>query len=439
MQIFSSKQGKKFHIDLLLLLTTAVLSIIGIVNLLSAKILPAGGFGDLENVYKQVLFILIGFVFYFILSKVELSYLKYWQVLLIIYLITLLLLVATLLFAPTINNVKRWLIIGGFQLQASEIAKLTVILVTASLLSLKDKYNQWILLLLSFVLVLPLVVLVYLQPNGSISILLISIWFLISFLGLSNFFRNIILVGILLLISGSFLLSAVTGNMLWFLLLIPAIILAVFSYYAKNGWRILLISTIGIGLIIGFVSSVIWQNVLLDYQRDRIEAFINPTGTEEDIGFNVNQSRIAIGSGKIFGKGFGNGTQSKRNFLPEHETDFIFASYAEEFGLVGSVFLIFMYGVIILVCFFKSIRIADNKLLSLISLGLGIQILLQVFINIGTNLGTIPATGIPLPFMSVGGSSTIMTLLSLGLIQNIHNKIESNLDINKKEILDIYD
>jgi len=439
MQALSSNQHKRYHIDILLLVTTIVVSVIGLVNLLSTKILPEGGFGDLESFLKQLLIVIIGFVLYFVLSKVELTYLKYWQVLLIIYLVTLFLLIATLLFAPTINNVKRWLIIAGFQLQASEVAKLTVIILTASIMSFKEKYNQWILFILSFVLVLPLVILIYLQPNGSMSILLLSLWFLISFLGLSNPFRNFLLVTILISITGAFLLSSITGNLIWYLLLIPAVILAVFLYYAKSSSKILLISSIVVGLLIGAVTSIIWGNVLHDYQKERIEVFLEPSGKEEDMGFNVNQSRIAIGSGQIFGKGFGNGTQSKRDFLPEHETDFIFASYAEEFGLVGSLFLIFVYAVLILICFFKSIQTTDNKMLSLISLGIGIQILLQVFINIGTNLGTIPATGIPLPFMSVGGSATIMTLLSLGILQNIHNTVESKLNVKGKEILDIYD
>jgi len=439
MQILSSNSNKRYHIDILLLITLVVISVIGLVNLLSTKILPEGGFGDLNSLYKQFLIIIVGFILFFVISKLELSYLKYWQVLLIIYLGTLFLLVATLLFAPTINGVKRWLIIAGFQLQASEVAKLTVIILTATIMSFKEKYNQWILFVISFVLVLPLVILIYLQPNGSMSILLLSLWFLISFLSLSNPIRNLLLVTIVALTSGSFLLSAITSNMLWFLLLIPSFVLTIFLFYSKNSPRILLISSVAVGLVVGGILSIVWQNVLHDYQKERIEAFIEPTGKESDIGFNVNQSRIAIGSGQLVGKGFGNGTQSKRDFLPEHETDFIFASYAEEFGLIGSLFLIFVYGVLIAICFFKSIQISENKMLSLISLGLGLQLLLQVFINIVTNLVTIPATGIPLPFMSVGGSSTLMTLLSFGLLQNIHNSLESKLDVKGKEILDIYD
>ncbi|NMC08730.1 FtsW/RodA/SpoVE family cell cycle protein, partial [Candidatus Microgenomates bacterium] len=239
MQILSSNSNKRYHIDILLLITLVVISVIGLVNLLSTKILPEGGFGDLNSLYKQFLIIIVGFILFFVISKLELSYLKYWQVLLIIYLGTLFLLVATLLFAPTINGVKRWLIIAGFQLQASEVAKLTVIILTATIMSFKEKYNQWILFVISFVLVLPLVILIYLQPNGSMSILLLSLWFLISFLSLSNPIRNLLLVTIVALTSGSFLLSAITSNMLWFLLLIPSFVLTIFLFYSKNSPRIL--------------------------------------------------------------------------------------------------------------------------------------------------------------------------------------------------------
>jgi rod shape determining protein RodA len=119
----------------------------------------------------------------------------------------------------------------------------------------------------------------------------------------------------------------------------------------------------------------------------------------------------------LFGKGFGNGTQSKRNFLPEHQTDFIFASFAEEFGLVGSLFLMTLYGYLVVKCFTIGMNTSDNQFLSLLTLGVGVKLLLEVFINIGTNIGTIPATGIPLPLMSAGGSITIMTFVAMGLVR----------------------
>jgi len=126
-------------------------------------------------------------------------------------------------------------------------------------------------------------------------------------------------------------------------------------------------------------------------------------------------------------------------FLPEHETDFIFASYAEEFGLVGSLFLLGLYAVIVLTCFTTGMNLVDEKMLSLICIGIGLQILLGVFINVGTNLGAIPATGIPLPLMSSGGTVTIMTLFSMGIVQNIYKKYLTKTKDKSNDILNVYE
>lgn len=226
---------------------------------------------------------------------------------------------------------------------------------------------------------------------------------------------------------------------MWFLLIIPALIFGIFGFYAKNNWKAFVVLATIIGLVVGIFANVAWRNILKDYQKNRIEAFLNPEETETDIGFNVNQSRIAIGSGQLFGKGFGNGTQSKRNFVPEYQTDFIFASYAEEFGLVGCIFLLILYSAIIIICFTTAIKCSSNTMLSLIAVGIGIKLLFEVFINIGTNMGTIPATGIPLPLMSAGGTSTFVTLLGLGILQNVYSKAFSKLKTEKKDILQIYE
>jgi rod shape determining protein RodA len=416
-----------------------LLSFLGILTLVSTTILPTGSLGDLEIVYKQILFVLVGGIIYVAMSTLDLSYLKHWQAILLIYIFTLILLIITLLFAPTINFVKRWLVIGGIQIQPSEIAKVTVILFTAVLLSKKEYFNEWVLFLLSFILTIPFVILIYLEPDASMALLTLLIWFFVAFLGLNNPIRNSIILIIVGCISGSFLLTSITGNNWWYTLMIPGIILAIFSFYSNRSWKNLAIIATVVGLLLGIFTSTIWGGLLKQYQRDRIEAFFTPEGREGDIGFNVNQSRIAIGSGKIFGKGFGNGTQSKRNFLPEHQTDFIFASYAEEFGLVGSLFLMAIYAYLILFCLFTAVNVVDNPTLSLIAIGIAVKLLLEVFINIGTNTGAIPATGIPLPLMSAGGSITVMTFICFGLIDNISkNATEMNKE-KSKSLVDIYE
>ena len=425
MNSLSSTAKRSSSLGLSIILPLLILSTMGILTLLSTTILPKGGFGNLEIVYKQILFVILGFILFFLVSRVDLSYIKHWQSIFIIYIPTLILLVVTLLFAPTINFVKRWLLIGGVQIQPSEIAKLVVIIYTAVLMSKKDSFNEWLLFGISFLLTIPFVVLIYLEPDASMSLLILLIWFFVAFMGLTNPLRNTAVLLVLSFVLGGFLLGTITGSLAWYLLIIPGVIITIFVFYSQNSWRQAVVISLIVGVFIGLLTSVIWQGLLQDYQKDRIVAFLNPSETESDIGFNVNQARIAIGSGQLLGKGFGNGTQSKRDFLPEHQTDFIFASFAEEFGLVGSLFLIGLYGYLIVRCFLIAMDSSKEQFFSLLVLGIGIKLLFEVFINLGTNTGAIPATGIPLPLMSAGGSITIMTLLAFGLVQNIKKENET--------------
>jgi rod shape determining protein RodA len=419
MEKFLSKKRKVFNLELKILIPSLLISLIGIVTLLSTTILSDGTFGDTTIVIKQAIFILIGYALYFLISKVDLSYTKYWQVILPAYVLTLLLLILVLIFGPVINNVQRWLVIGGIQIQPSEFAKIIVVFMTAYILSQKDQYNQWVLLLISLLLVLPIVFLIYLEPDGSMSVLMLAIWFFVAFTGLDDQLRNSASILIVILGASGFLLTSIIGNPLWLILVVVALIISIFAYYYRDQWRIFIVVSFIISILLGLISSVVWDNVLKDYQKERIEVFLDPSKDTGDAGFNVNQARIAIGSGQILGKGFGNGTQSKRNFLPEYRTDFIFASFAEEFGLVGAVFLLILYLVIILTGLNRTVSLGNQPYFAMLMIGFTVKILLEVFINVGTNTGVIPATGIPLPLVSAGGSSTIVTLFSLGVIQSI--------------------
>lgn len=430
------KEIKGFKLDLYIFIPIVIISIIGLITLLSTTIESNGQFGDLDIFRKQIIFFILGYILFFIANYIDVSLLKYPQVIIPIYVFTIILLVLVYLIGPVINNVQRWLVIGGIQIQPSEIAKITVILLTASIFSYKDKYNEWVLLLLSFLLVLPIFLLIYFEPAGSMSFLTLFIWFVVAFTGLSNQLRNSVALLIIGLISVSMFLISFTNNWVYILLTIASIVIAVLGFYYRKSWKIIVVVSLAIGLILGSFSIFLYSNLLKDYQKERIEAFINPTQSEQNIGFNVNQSRIAIGSGQIFGKGFGNGTQSKRNFLPEHQTDFIFASFAEEYGLVGSLFLIALYGVIIVRILVISLDKSGNTLYSIILVGIALKLLIEVFINIGTNLGVIPATGIPLPMVSAGGTITLVTLFSLGIVQSIINR--SSTSLSSKSIIDNY-
>ncbi len=422
--ILKRREKQRIKIDFTILLCLLFLGVIGIITLLSTTVQPDGSFGSLTIVYRQVLFLIFGMILYFIFSLVDINIFKYWQVTLGIYLLTIVSLILVLLIGPVINNVQRWIVIGGIQIQPSEIAKVTVILTTTYIFTFRERYNQWLLLSLSLLVTLPIVLLVYLQPAGSMSVLILLIWFFVAFTGLSNQLRNTIALLVSLLIMFSLFLISISGNWIYILLLFVSIILGVFGYYFRDNWKPIIIGSIIVGLILGSLSVVLYKKVLRDYQRNRIEAFLNPSETSKDIGFNVDQARIAIGSGQIWGKGFGNGTQSKRDFLPEHQTDFIYASFAEEFGLSGTLFLLSLYGILLVKILIISIDNANNSFFSMILVGISIKLLLEIFINIGTNTGIIPATGIPLPLISAGGTITVMTLFSFGLIQSIINRSE---------------
>ncbi len=428
------KRDRKLFIDWKLFIPAILISIIGIITLVSTELSVTGEILDKSIIIKQIVFVAVGIIIYLLISMLDLSYLKHWQIVLVIYILTIALLVVTLLFGPVINNVRRWIIVGGVQIQPAEIAKATVILTTALIFSMKEKYNEWILFLVSLLAVIPIFVLIYLQPSGSMSFLILLLWFIVAFTGLGNQLRNFLLILIIGLISAGIFLFAVTGSATWFLLCGAGIFVAILCFYAREYWKVFVAVAVAFGFLLGIGTNYAWDNILHDYQKNRVEAFISPEETQENIGFNVAQSRIAIGSGQIWGKGFGNGTQSKRNFLPEHQTDFIFASFAEEFGLIGSVVLLGIYGFLIIEIFLVSMKYFNNIFFSMLSVGVGFKILLELFINIGTNTGTIPATGIPLPLMSAGGSITVMTFVCLGLIQAVRNS--SRESINSGSFID---
>jgi len=190
-----------------------------------------------------------------------------------------------------------------------------------------------------------------------------------------------------------------------FCLIIP------FVLYNRNLFKLSII----LGLLFLLLSPLIWKFALHDYQRHRIETFLNPNSDPTGKGYNVIQSKIAIGSGGFWGKGYKKGTQGQLLFLPEKHTDFIFAATTEELGMLGAFLIIGSYFTIIKTLISKAYQTTSRPLF-LFTLAIVFQIWVQSMINIGMNLGLVPVTGIPLPFLSVGGSSIISLMFSLGII-----------------------
>lgn len=411
------KQAEK-RTNRLFTAVSLLLGIIGIVALAATEVDPTGTFHWADIITKQVIFVAAGFLVYLGASNMDYTYFKYSQVIISIYVITMLLLFLTLLFGEEIKNVQRWLNIAGVQVQASEIAKITVILTTAYIFTLRDKWHEYALVFYSFLAALPLALMIFLQPHGSMSMLIMLLWFVTAFISMRHQLKNAVILAVLGLSTVGIALFTITNSLNWLILTVVAFVIFLFGFNARDHWKVPLLVAFAISIPLGLGINFSWDRLVKDYQKERILSFQSEQ-EDPNATFNVNQAKIAIGSGQIFGKGWGKGTQGKLNFLPEHQTDFIFASFAEEFGLVGSIFLLSLFFFLLFSIFKTAVSGGVEDFGAVVLVAIGIKLLLEVFINIGTNTGVTPATGIPLPLISAGGSVTVMTFVALGLAQSI--------------------
>jgi rod shape determining protein RodA len=278
-------------------------------------------------------------------------------------------LVIVLLFGRVVNGSQRWLVLGPWHIQTSELAKPVLILVLARYFTEHTPAGTAALtfraLLVPVLLVGPPFVLIVKQPNLSTAMVLV------------------VLLGVMALMIGLRRTTLIT------LLLL------------------------GVGVL-----PLAWTLVLKDYQRERLLTLLNPQPDLLGAGYHSWQSKIAIGSGGLWGKGLLAGTQSRLSFLPERHTDFIFAVLAEEVGLVGVVLLLCLFGCLLVHGFSIAYRSRD-RLGALVATGVVTILATQIFLNIGMTIGLVPIIGLPLPLMSYGGSSLVMTFLCLGLLMNV--------------------
>ena len=310
--------------------------------------------------YNQLIFWAVGLAVFYLASG---FHLHLWENLAVpLYILSLVLLFVIFLVAEPVRGSVRWIDLGVFRIQPSEIAKVAVILVLANFFSSRSAATVKN-IFLSFLIVLPPVLLIFIQPDIGNALPILAIWASVAF---------------------------VAGFKLKHFLAIS--ILAIFA-------------------------GLLFFQFLEPYQKSRIETYINPTQDRLGTGYQIIQSKIAIGSGQLFGKGLGQATQSQLKFLPEAESDFIFASIAESLGLVGSLLLVVLYSILIvrILGFAKTkSRFAQLTVVGAVAF-LGVQML----INISMNMGYVPVTGITLPLVSYGGSSLLSTLLVLGIVFSI--------------------
>jgi len=290
------------------------------------------------------------------------------------YAVGMILLLVVEFFGSVGMGAQRWIDLGFITLQPSELMKVTLIMMLASYYDWLDdkKTSRPLWVLIPVVMIIAPTVLVVMQPN----------------LGTS----------LMLLIGGAGVMFA-AGVSLWYFGGVIAIIGgAVAAVFSSRGAP--------------------WQ-LLHDYQYRRIDTFLDPSADPLGAGYNIIQAKIALGSGGWTGKGFMQGTQSRLNFLPEKHTDFIFTTLAEEFGFVGAFSLLVLYALVLLFCIVAALQNKD-RFSSLLIIGIAVNFFLYLAVNLSMVMGMAPVVGIPLPFLSYGGSAMLVLLVAFGLVQSAH-------------------
>lgn len=318
-----------------------------------------------------------------------------------IYFVVILLLIAVLVIGRNVGGNQAWIPLGSFRLQPSEFGKLATCLLLAYYLNTQtNKLPSFKALLIGASIVLFPVFLVMLQPDTGSALAFFSLIFV--------FYREGY-VGTKLLIFGGlaillFILALLINQ--WILIGIIAAICVLFIFLLGKKRKYIIDLSIIFAVASVFVMSVdfAYEKILQPHQRNRIDIILGKMDDPKGQGYNLNQSKIAIGSGKLFGKGYLQGTQTKYNFVPEQSTDFIFCTIGEEWGFVGSVTLIALYVFLL----FRIIHIAERQRTTfarVYAYGVASILFFHFFINIGMTIGIVPVIGIPLPFISYGGSS----------------------------------
>ncbi len=352
-------------LNYLLIFLIFLITFIGAAGLYSAA---GGSYHPWASRHLIRFVILIFLVFCIALTNIKLIY-KYAY---LIYILSLILLFSVEIFGVFGKGATRWINIFGFSLQPSELIKITIIIALARFYNdLKfENVKKLSHLIFPFLILFLPFILVVMQPD----------------LG----------TALSITILGAFILFA-SGVKIWKFVLTATLII---------------------------ISIPVLLNFLQPYQKDRLISFLNPEEDALGRGYQLIQSKIALGSGGFSGKGFLEGTQSYLQYLPEKQTDFIFTLIGEEFGFIGSIFIIFIFILIITICFYISIK-SIHVFGRILSVGIGTNIFIYVIMNISMVSGLMPVVGIPLPLVSYGGSAMLSILISMGLVLNI--ELNANL------------
>ncbi len=425
------------YLDILLLISMVILITVGVIFIYSGtknSVLLKTRF------LKQILFGIIGLILG--IAAIFFDYKKLGDASIVLYGGLIVFLIITLIFGKKINGARSWLGIGPFGIQVSELGKIVVIILLAKFISLYEKdikYRKSIVFffITGFLAFIP-VVLILIQPDFGTIVIYFSIFVIMAFIGGLN--RNL-LISLVILVFISFLIpmirayynlmpelgsikNVVFANKYFYFLSASFFLISVILFYlsklmlSKNLETFAFVfAALSIALLLG----IFLEYFLADYQKKRLIVFLDPYLDRRGAGYNIIQSKISIGSGGLFGKGIFQGTQSQFGFLPERSTDFIFSLLAEETGFIGSALVVLLY------CFFL-LRIVWNGLIikdffgKLVIFGIFGYFFSQSILNIGMTMGLMPITGVPLPFISYGGSSLLNSIISVMIIENIKMK-----------------
>jgi rod shape determining protein RodA len=421
-----------------------IFSVIALVFISFAAIYSAGNNYGMSFKYLsvQLLAFSVGFLGFVLVASFNYQYYKYLDK--IIYVLSFVLLFSVLIFGSVKRGTRGWFDFGFISFQPVEIAKVMFILSLASFIDKKSKETGKVSFLISvFLMLAGHIILIMMQPDFSSTLSYFPVTLILLFvIGVRPFYLFCIVIFSGLAVGIPFLETFLNMQLQF---LKSKVFLTNFSISLKTGWicvciigmilfliicgwcflwelkiRVAFIYPIILcaSILLGYLSSFVVENSLKDYQRKRFVVFLNPRFDPRGSGYNIIQSKITIGSGKFIGKGFKKGTQTQLGFLPEQHTDFIFSVIAEEGGWVGAQITLFFYFFFVWRAFVIA-KHARDRYGSLVAIGLTSMFMFCIMSNVGMVMGMMPAVGVPLPFLSYGGSSIFSSLCAVGILCSI--------------------
>jgi rod shape determining protein RodA len=403
--------------DWLVIILFLILSVFGVLNVFSASTSPEDAifFDFSKNHGKQLIFLGIALIMGFFIMLITGGFFQisaYW-----FYIVVMILLLAVLAIGTKVGGAKSWISIGSFKLQPAEFAKFATVLALAKYLGAYDvKFSGLKHVGISLAIIaLPFVLTLAQNDTGS-ALVFFSFALVLYREGLSGYW---LVIGVYVIVL--FVLSIVfEEHIIWTTVIVIGAVVAFVGRKLKN--FVLLVFLVVVGSIaLNFGVDVFFNKVLKQYQRDRILVILNLKEDKKDIGYNLNQSQIAIGAGQLVGRGFMQGTQNRMGFVPEQSTDFIFCTIGEEWGFLGTAALIITYLFFIGRIAFLAER-QRTVFARIVGYGTFSIFLIHFFINIGMTIGIVPVIGIPLPFFSYGGSSFIAFSMLLFTFLNLDSR-----------------